>query len=221
MIFNLLKRAKDIFTDKAYTGVEADNVEDAIRVLQQYLESVEDEVGKKQPSIEGGASTITSKNLTGNRILVSDTNGKVASSSLSTTKLSYLKEVTSDIQTQLDDKEPIVATSSGKAVAWNCQIEEQRCTRYGKLCTVFVRGSYDGGVSAIPRNVSIFSLPWRIKDINNYVGVQIALWNGNEPSHERPVLEHAVLEQTYNTIQIEANPLECKKFSFYFVYVCE
>lgn len=37
MIFNLIKNAKQLFIDKTKTGVEADNVEDAISVLNSNL----------------------------------------------------------------------------------------------------------------------------------------------------------------------------------------
>lgn len=58
----------------------------------------------KQASITGGASTITSSNLTANRALVSNASGKVAISNVTSTELGYLDGVTSNIQTQLDGK---------------------------------------------------------------------------------------------------------------------
>lgn len=62
-------------------------------------------VNTKQDTITGGASTITSDNLTANRALISNGSGKVAvSSSITATELGYLDGVTSNIQTQLDDK---------------------------------------------------------------------------------------------------------------------
>lgn len=58
----------------------------------------------KQATITGGASTITSSNLTASRALVSDSSGKVAVSAVTSTELGYLDGVTSAIQTQLDGK---------------------------------------------------------------------------------------------------------------------
>ena len=58
----------------------------------------------KQATITGGASTITSSNLTANRALVSDASGKVAVSDVTSTELGYLDGVTSNVQTQLDNK---------------------------------------------------------------------------------------------------------------------
>ena len=57
-----------------------------------------------QPLITGAASTITSSNLTANRALMSNGNGKVAVSAVTSTQLGYLSGVTSSIQTQLNGK---------------------------------------------------------------------------------------------------------------------
>nr|DAR10592.1 MAG TPA: Putative tail fiber protein [Caudoviricetes sp.] len=58
----------------------------------------------KQATIAGGASTITTSNLTDNRALVSNADGKVAVSAVTATELGYLDGVTSNIQTQLNGK---------------------------------------------------------------------------------------------------------------------
>lgn len=59
-------------------------------------------LGEKQNTITGGATTITSSNLTASRVLVSNSSGKVAVSSITSAQLRYLNGVTSSIQTQLD-----------------------------------------------------------------------------------------------------------------------
>lgn len=59
-------------------------------------------LGKKQNTITGGATTITSSNLTASRVLVSNSSGKVAVSSITSAELGYLDGVTSGIQTQID-----------------------------------------------------------------------------------------------------------------------
>lgn len=59
-------------------------------------------LGKKQNTITGGATTITSSNLTASRVLVSNSSGKVAVSSITSAELGYLNGVTSSIQTQLN-----------------------------------------------------------------------------------------------------------------------
>ena len=57
-----------------------------------------------QTTITGGATTITSSNLTASRALVSNSSGKVAVSSVTSTELGYVSGVTSAIQTQLNNK---------------------------------------------------------------------------------------------------------------------
>ena len=56
----------------------------------------------KQNNITGGATTITTANLTANRALISNVSGKVAVSPITNTELNYLDGVTSNIQTQLN-----------------------------------------------------------------------------------------------------------------------
>lgn len=55
-------------------------------------------------TFNGAVSTIKDNNLTASRALVSDTNGKVAVSAVTSTELGYLDGVTSNIQTQLNGK---------------------------------------------------------------------------------------------------------------------
>ena len=55
-------------------------------------------------SITGGASTIVDDNLTASKALISNSDGKVAVSSVTVTELGYLFGVTSAVQTQLDGK---------------------------------------------------------------------------------------------------------------------
>lgn len=59
----------------------------------------------KQATITGGATTIASSNLTASRALISNASGKVAVSAVTSTELGYLDGVTSNIQTQLNNKQ--------------------------------------------------------------------------------------------------------------------
>src|SRR5690554_2313875 len=65
-----------------------------------------------QPVITGGASTITSSNLTASRALISNSSGKVAVSAVTSTELGYLDGVTSAIQTQLNGKASLNGSST-------------------------------------------------------------------------------------------------------------
>jgi hypothetical protein len=64
---------------------------------------------RAQAAITGGASSIVTANLTASRALVSDTNGKVAVSTVTDTELGFVGGVTSSIQTQLNNKQPLDA----------------------------------------------------------------------------------------------------------------
>lgn len=68
------------------------------------IDNLQSSLDAKQATITGGASTITSSNLTVSRALVSDGSGKVAASAVTSTELGYLDGVTSNVQTQLDGK---------------------------------------------------------------------------------------------------------------------
>ena len=75
-----------------------------ITTLKGNVTTLTNALGSKQDKIVGGASTITDDNLTANRALVSNGNGKVAVSNVTNTELGYLDGVTSNVQTQLNKK---------------------------------------------------------------------------------------------------------------------
>lgn len=75
-----------------------------ITTLKTNVTEVTKALTSKQDKIVGGASTITEDNLTANRALVSNSSGKVDVSGVTSTELSYLSGVTSNVQTQLDSK---------------------------------------------------------------------------------------------------------------------
>lgn len=72
--------------------------------LSGITSSIQTQLNGKQAVISGAASTVTSSNLSVNRALVSNSSGKVAVSSVTSTQLDTLSGVTSSIQTQLDSK---------------------------------------------------------------------------------------------------------------------
>lgn len=61
-------------------------------------------ISSKQDTITGAATTITSSNLSANKTLISDNNGKVAASTVTSTELGYVSGVTSAIQTQINNE---------------------------------------------------------------------------------------------------------------------
>ena len=72
--------------------------------IKNLIDALQTAVNGKQDTITGGASTITSSNLTSNRALVSNGSGKVAISDITSTELGYLDGVTANVQTQLNAK---------------------------------------------------------------------------------------------------------------------
>jgi len=73
-----------------------------INYVSGVTSSIQDQLGSKQTNITGAATSITSVNLTGNKVVISDSAGKVASSSITSTELEYLQGTTSKIQDQID-----------------------------------------------------------------------------------------------------------------------
>ena len=118
-------RTHNDFTDALKTQINTN--EDNIAMLDGDVEGLQTDVGtlktnvsslqtaltSKQDVIVGAASTITDNNLVTDRALISDSSGKVAVSNVTSTELGYLDGVTSNVQTQLNNKlEEIPVASS-------------------------------------------------------------------------------------------------------------
>jgi hypothetical protein len=80
--------------------------------LDGVTSAIQTQLNAKEATITGGATTITSADLTASRALSSNASGKVAVSTVTSTELGYVSGVTSAIQTQLDAKQ---ATITGSA----------------------------------------------------------------------------------------------------------
>jgi hypothetical protein len=96
---------------KLGTGV-VDNTE--FNYLNGVTSNIQTQLDAKQATITGGATTITSSDLTVSRALESNGSGKVAVSSVTSTELGYVSGVTSGLQTQIDGKQ---ATITGAATS--------------------------------------------------------------------------------------------------------
>ena len=83
---------------------DIDGLQTTVGTLQTNVNNVQTALTSKQDTVVGGASTITADNLTANRALVSNSSGKVAVSTVTSTELGYLDGVTSNVQTQLNKK---------------------------------------------------------------------------------------------------------------------
>lgn len=69
--------------------------------------AIQTQLNGKEPTVVGGATTITGSNLTAERALASNSSGKVIVSNVTDVEQSHLSGVTSAIQTQLNGKQPL------------------------------------------------------------------------------------------------------------------
>ena len=90
--------------DPGTTAITATATE--LNYVDGVTSAIQTQIDGKQDTITGAASTIDDTNLTVGRALVSNISGKVAVSAVTSTELGYLDGVTSNVQTQLDAKEP-------------------------------------------------------------------------------------------------------------------
>jgi len=113
-------------TNLSSTQIDASVSATEFGYLDGVTSSIQTQIDGKQATITGGASTITSSNLTATRALVSDGSGKVSVSTVTSTELGHLSGVTSAIQTQLDAKVGLTSlsvttgsASGGGSLAYN------------------------------------------------------------------------------------------------------
>ena len=123
-----------------------DNTSDANKPISTATKTALD---GKQAKITGAATTITDNNLTANRALISNSSGKVEVSAVTSTELGYLDGVTSNIQTQLNNK-----LSSAPVTSVN-----------NKTGAVTLAAS---DVGALPSNTHIPSTVAEMSDAGNY-----------------------------------------------------
>lgn len=91
--------------EEVTANTQANQLAGALAVKEGFADAKKQLEGK-QATITGGATTIASNNLTGNRALVSNTNGKVSVSSVTTAELYQLAglDTSKNVQTQLNEK---------------------------------------------------------------------------------------------------------------------
>ncbi len=96
---------------KLGTGINAEKLANGsvtnteFQYINTLSSNAQTQLDAKQATITGGASTITSADLTASRVLVSNVSGKVGVSSITETQLGYLSGVTGAIQTQINAKQ--------------------------------------------------------------------------------------------------------------------
>lgn len=82
----------------------------------------------KQAKVTGAATTVVSSNLTASRVIVSDSNGKIAASEITSAKLGYLSDVTSAIQAQLDAKQAKLTIDSAVSTTSTNPVQNKAVT---------------------------------------------------------------------------------------------
>ena len=101
------------FDGSGNVDITATVVDDSHSHIIADVDGLQTALNGKEATITGGASTITSSDLTADRALISNGSGKVAvSSTVTATELGYVAGVTSAIQTQLDTKLSSIDLSS-------------------------------------------------------------------------------------------------------------
>ena len=139
-VISSVSQSNGIISVSAKTLAEAD----IPTLSQSKISGLTASLNAKQNTITGAASTVTINNLAANRALVSDTSGKIAVSVVTSTELSYLDGVTSNVQTQLNGK----AASSHTHTA----------SQVSGLATVATSGSYND-LANKPTIPSAYTLP--------------------------------------------------------------
>lgn len=94
---------------------DIEGLQTTVGTLQTNVNNVQTALTSKQDTVVGGASTITADNLTASRALVSNSSGKVAVSTVTSTELGYLDGVTGNVQAQLNkklEKAPVTSVNS-------------------------------------------------------------------------------------------------------------
>ena len=98
-------------THNDFTNDEKYSLAEMYEKFPALQEGVTDLKVNKQDEITGAATTIVYNNLATNRVLVSNSSGKVTVSDITATELGYLDNATSNIQTQLNNKQEKITAS--------------------------------------------------------------------------------------------------------------
>lgn len=110
-----INNSGDVTTLGSINGASSDEISKLAGIGQDTIIA---QLNAKQDTIAGAATTITSVDLTANRVLYSDDLGKIRASSatITETELNYLDGVSGNIQTQLDTKQGILSYTTDVTV---------------------------------------------------------------------------------------------------------
>lgn len=107
-----------------------------------------------QAKITGAATTITDSNLTASRAVVSDSSGKVAVSTVTSTELGYLSGVTSAVQTQLNGKQATITGAATTVTSSNLDVNKALISNTsGKIAVSTVSATELGYLSGVTSSI--------------------------------------------------------------------
>ena len=161
-------RTHNDFTDAAKQQINTN--EDNIAMLDSDMEAAQGDITtlkgnvttlttalqSKQDKIVGGASTITDDNLTANRALVSDGNGKVVVSNVTNTELGYLDGVTSNVQSQIDSK----VNKSGDTMTGNLTVGSAKLETNGYVTGTWLKTTANVALDIKPSQIAVINNGW-------------------------------------------------------------
>lgn len=81
--------------------------------------AIQDQINAKQGLINGAITSFLASNATASRVIVTDVNGKLVVSIVTSTELGYLAGITSAIQTQLNGKQAVITGAASSIVSSN------------------------------------------------------------------------------------------------------
>ncbi len=135
------------FTDALKTQIDTN---------KSNISSLTTTVNGKQTTITGGATTITSNNLTASRALVSDSNGKVSASAVTSAELGYIDGVTSSVQDQIDSK----VNKSGDTMTGTLTVGSASLQTNGYVTGTWLKTTADTALSSTPTKIAVINDGW-------------------------------------------------------------
>lgn len=124
----VLKRSSGTLVFGALTAAEVTNTPAGTIAATDVQTALNELDTEKQVVITGGATTITTANLTVSRALVSDGSGKVAVATTTAAEIGYVNGVTSAIQTQLNAKQAALTSGIATLVAGTVTVNTSAVT---------------------------------------------------------------------------------------------